>query len=144
MRSAFWTAWQCSCNHKTSCHPQALAERNGIASLLCKAMHMYPYRNCHPQTVGRKHRYCHFTCLDKGGGLKRRSNGLSGSESGDAAAVANGTADSRQAWCRRWSERRCAEAAGCCAAEAAGCAAAAAVCTTATGDPTTNGGCGTE
>ena len=40
-RRFFWLAWQCSCNHKPSCHPQALAERNGIASPLGKAMHMY-------------------------------------------------------------------------------------------------------
>ena len=71
----FWPAWQCSCNHKPSSHPQALAERNAIASPRGKAMHMYPHGNCHPQTIGRKHRYFHFTCLDRGGGLKRRSSG---------------------------------------------------------------------
>ena len=73
-RRFFWPAWQCTCNHKPSCHRQALAERNAIASPLGKAMHMYPHGNCHPQTIGRKHRYCHTTCSERGEPM-RRSNG---------------------------------------------------------------------
>ena len=144
MRCGFWTASQCACNNKPRCHPQALAQRNGIVSPLDKVMHVHLCKSCHPQTIDRKHCYCHLACLDKGVGLKRHSSDLSGAESGDAAAVTHSTADSRQNWCRRWSERRCAEAAGCCAAETAGCAAATVVCMSATYGQTTNDICGIE